>query len=414
MVNTYKCVYCSAGLPTAQGLHSHLAQSQRCRARHCASIAESASDSDSQLGENEPEDNLPPYIEVNPGPAEDDLEEPRQQLRHATVEDSDEDLDNNIEDSTTDSRCYIEDFPRPAGLPLYAEKTRRSSFEQYLDEQKKAGDAPWAPFESEDEWELARWLMTSGVSQTKMDSFLKLNKVSCIVRNPNITNELTAVLFPSKIKDGANPAFHNTRSLLQRIDLLPEGPEWTCSAFRIKGDQLDGVGNLRTEDVELWHRNPVECIKELMGNPAFNRKQGYAPQKVYKNNDGTNREYSEMWTGNWWWNLQVEMNHIYHLKNTYSHHVHCQEELPDGVTICPVSISSDKTSLTQFSGDKQAWPVYLTIGNIGKETRRQPTSRATVLIEYIPVCSLNVFPKKTVQLKDTSCFMNAYVPSCNP
>jgi hypothetical protein len=65
------------------------------------------------------------------------------------------------------------------------------------------------------------------------------------------------------------------------------------------------------------------------------------------------------------------------------------------VTICPVIISSDKTSLSQFSGDKQAWPVYLSIGNIAKETRRQPTSRAMVLIGYIPVCKLECFSKKS-------------------
>ena len=47
-------------------------------------------------------------------------------------------------------------------------------------------------------------------------------------------------------------------------------------------------------------------------------------------------------------------------------------ELPDGVTITPVIVSSDKTQLTRFAGDKQAWLVYLSIGNIDKETRRQP------------------------------------------
>jgi hypothetical protein len=91
-----------------------------------------------------------------------------------------------LDDRTMDSQHFIKDFPRRAGLPHQprADNTRKSNFEQHLDEQKKAGDAPWAPFESEDEWELARWLITSGVSQTKMDSFLKLNKVSHIVRNP--------------------------------------------------------------------------------------------------------------------------------------------------------------------------------------------------------------------------------------
>jgi hypothetical protein len=42
------------------------------------------------------------------------------------------------------------------------------------------GDAPWAPFETEEEWELAKWLMTSGVSQKKTDSFLKLKTVRTV------------------------------------------------------------------------------------------------------------------------------------------------------------------------------------------------------------------------------------------
>ena len=54
-----------------------------------------------------------------------------------------------------------------------------------------------------------------------------------------------------------------------------------------------------------------------MGNPAFKGKQCYAPQKVYKNANGTNREYSEMWTADWWWNLQVETKSA--LENSFTH-----------------------------------------------------------------------------------------------
>ncbi|KAF8950928.1 hypothetical protein BDZ97DRAFT_1636640, partial [Flammula alnicola] len=145
-------------------------------------------------------------------------------------------------------------------------------FERHREMQKEQGDAPWAPFESEEEWELARWMMTSGASQKKMDSFLKLNM----------------------IRHGANPAFHNSRALLKRIDRLPTGPSWTCTPLRITGDKVDKQKKPLTEDVELWHRNPVECIKELMENPAFEKNQCYEPRRVFRKGDYTNREYNEM------------------------------------------------------------------------------------------------------------------------
>jgi len=89
-------------------------------------------------------------------------------------------------------------------------------------------------------------------------------------------------------------------------------------AFHIEGDQHDKDGQLQTEDVKLWHHNPVECIKELMGNPAFKRKQCYAPQKVYKNVNRINRKYSKMWTADWWWNLQVVMK-LQSLEEDFTH-----------------------------------------------------------------------------------------------
>ena len=54
-------------------------------------------------------------------------------------------------------------------------------------------------------------------------------------------------------------------------------------------------------------RDPIDCIRELIGNPMFRDVMRYAPERVYVDEEGTDRLYDNMWTGNWWWDLQVNM-----------------------------------------------------------------------------------------------------------
>ncbi|KZP26028.1 hypothetical protein FIBSPDRAFT_909360 [Athelia psychrophila] len=72
--------------------------------------------------------------------------------------------------------------------------------------------------------------------------------------------------------------------------------------------------------------------------------------------------------------------------------------LPEGATIAPVNLASDKTHLTNFGGDKSAWPVYLNIGNISKEFCCQPSSHATWLVGYLPISKFSAFDKPSQKL----------------
>lgn len=46
---------------------------------------------------------------------------------------------------------------------------------------------------------------------------------------------------------------------------------------------------------------------------------------------------------------------------------------------------SDKTRLTILAGDKEAWPLYMSIGNIPAKIRNRPSSNAWVVVAYLPV-----------------------------
>ena len=78
--------------------------------------------------------------------------------------------------------------------------------------------------------------------------------------------------------------------------------------------------------------------------------------------------------------------------------IELQDNLPDGATIASLILSSDKTQLSVFQGDKSAWPVYLTLRNISKEVRCQPSAHATILLGYLPVAKLECCTEATCSL----------------
>ncbi|GJE96278.1 hypothetical protein PsYK624_124720 [Phanerochaete sordida] len=97
-------------------------------------------------------------------------EPPSKRARVDDVSDEDEDM----EAGGHPRRPWIDYSPR---LDVKTKGKGLNLFEKIGAEQA-AKDNPWAPFADEEEWELAHWLMTRGLSQAAIDDYLKLPIVS--------------------------------------------------------------------------------------------------------------------------------------------------------------------------------------------------------------------------------------------
>ncbi|KAI6012836.1 hypothetical protein EDC04DRAFT_2579738, partial [Pisolithus marmoratus] len=67
----------------------------------------------------------------------------------------------------------------------------------------------------------------------------------------------------------------NTCSFLKYMDRLHTGPGWACEMTDMEGDIMAKDGTLSHKLLELWWHDPIECVQELMGNPAFRDAMTY-------------------------------------------------------------------------------------------------------------------------------------------
>lgn len=131
--------------------------------------------------------------------------------------------------------------------------------------------------------------------------------------------------------------------------------------------------------LDFYIRDLRDCIKLLLRNSPFAEQMAFVPVENRTEYDNL-RIFDEMCSGTWWWETQ--------------------QQIPPGGTLLPLIFASDKTHLTNYSGNKSCWPVYMTLGNIDKATRAETSKQAWVLVALLPIgtqTSNNSRPKNGIR-----------------
>ncbi|KAJ7856057.1 hypothetical protein B0H14DRAFT_3085330 [Mycena olivaceomarginata] len=214
---------------------------------------------------------------------------------------------------------------------------------------------PYAPFKSKVDWEIAKWAKLRGAGSTAFTDLLNIDGV-CLILTIQCLQYLRIIRF----RESLDLSYGTSVQLNKIID-----------------DKLPIVIN--GEVFPLYSRDILECVRALWGETDFAPYLFVVPEKHYIDKGKTIRMYHNMHTGKWWWSTQEAV-----------------EKDNPGATIIPIIISSDKTQLTVF-GNKTAYPVYMTIGNIPKEIRRKPSRRGYVLLGYLPTSRMKNIKNKSAR-----------------
>ncbi|CAE6492373.1 unnamed protein product, partial [Rhizoctonia solani] len=148
------------------------------------------------------------------------------------------------------------------------------------------GLSPARPFADWLEFEFVKWMVERDISQGSREKLLRL---------------------PLIVSRGGL-SFTSNYTLNKLLDDLPTaGPKWNVKAVTITGDKIGPDNKPVIEKVELWFRDILGVIQELLENHTYGKDLVFAPREEFNDPEKTERKYDEMWTGDWWMRLQVSI-----------------------------------------------------------------------------------------------------------
>ena len=213
-------------------------------------------------------------------------------------------------------------------------------------------DSTYYPFQSPTDFAAAQWFLSARCTKGDIERFFGDRRLGPIHKLLSFTS-------------------HD--ELMTKIHDIPYGIKddtWNIAEVEVEQETIGSPPSR----YQIQYRNIIKVIEFLLGHGPFAHHLSFAPVRQFSGTGNDNRIYDEMHTADWWWRTQ--------------------EEIPDGGTVIPILLATDKTMLSQHQGDESAWPIYVTIGNLDRATRRKQTVPGSVLLGFLPVTSETVDDSK--------------------
>jgi hypothetical protein len=105
----------------------------------------------------------------------------------------------------------------------------------------------------------------------------------------------------SLLQHNDNPPFTNVKDLRDAIDAIDLGHvSWESFTIKYSGElpQTTTVPEWMKTSYEVWYRDPLEVVHNMLSNPDFNDQFNYSPFQEFEDDK---RKWSNLMSGNWAW-----------------------------------------------------------------------------------------------------------------
>jgi hypothetical protein len=157
----------------------------------------------------------------------------------------------------------------------------------------------WSPYGDRVEFEFAEFIYRkTQMSATNIDTLLDL--------------------WAAKVyKHGDSPPFSDHNDLYETIDASPLGDvPWQSFTVNYTGERPEGgrIPPWMETEYEVWFRDPLTVVRNLLANPDFNGQFDYTPMREFTNTasgmPSDNRRFQNFFSGNWVWTQAVKYRYL--------------------------------------------------------------------------------------------------------